>query len=102
MAKIASREPTVITKRNEAGIEIQAPNIRYHEAAGRPWKFTPEGEDGPLVCDVTDPAAVEVFLAERNANTFYALNPAADLKRAEADTGDDAAKASAAKASKAK
>lgn len=93
MTKIASKEPAVVTKRDQQGIEQQVANIRYHEAAGRPWKFTREDEDGPLVCEVTDPAAVEVFLSERNSNTFYALNPK-DLKRAEpavADASTDAA-----------
>ena len=102
MTKIASKEPTTITKRDQQGIEQRVANTRYHEAVGKQWKFAPETEDGPLVCDVTDPAAVEIFLADRNSNSFYALNPAADLKRAEPETGDDAAKASAAKASKAK
>jgi phosphoglucomutase len=76
--------PTVITKRNEAGVEIQVSNTRYHEACDRQWKFTREDDDGPLVCDVTDPEAVEIFLHDRNANTFYAVSPT-DLTRADAD-----------------
>lgn len=65
--RIASREPT--------------PG-RTHRVAGKDWTFQPEGGDGPNVCKVDDPAAQAVFLDQRNANLFYALDAPAPLTRA--------------------
>lgn len=51
---------------------------RVHSVAGKAYTFNPlPNTASPMVCDVEDPAAVAVFLHQRNANLFYAYDPPA-------------------------
>jgi hypothetical protein len=62
---------------------------RTHQVAGKDYVFTRAAEGKPLVCDVKDDAAAQVFLAKRNANLF-SLADEAPLTRASGPKKDEA------------
>lgn len=55
---------------------------RTHRVAGKDYTFDSEDGRAPFHCDVTDEAAIAVFLCDYNANLFYALDEPAPLTRA--------------------
>lgn len=73
---------------------------RTHEVAGRSYTFNAEpGTEGPNVCEVADPAALAIFLHDRNKNLFYAAEPVTTtLTRAPSGGMTEAEKAAAARA----
>lgn len=53
---------------------------RTYNVAGRAWTFARPHPEASLQCNVTDGAAVDIFLSAANSNLFYAVdNPVATL-----------------------